>query len=140
MNRENKISVLLVQPMKKARMVEINDSLEAMQAVVGGNIEEYMPFEDDVALVCNEEGKMNGMELNRGIFAKDGQLQDIIAGPFFVCYAPIESENFLSLTPEFEKKYLKIFEFPEQFFRTENGIKPVPFVPESNLKSAQMER
>lgn len=54
-----KISVLLVEPNKYPKMIEIDDTLEAMQEVVGGDIEEYMPFEDEVAIICNEEGKVN---------------------------------------------------------------------------------
>ena len=56
-----KISVLLVEPGKYPRMIEIEDSLEAMQRVVGGDIEEFMPYEEEIAIICNEEGKMNGM-------------------------------------------------------------------------------
>ena len=48
-----KISVLLVEPNKYPKMIEIDDTLEAMQEVVGGYIEEYMPFEDEVAIICN---------------------------------------------------------------------------------------
>ena len=51
-------------------MIEIDDTLEAMQAVVGGNIEEYMPFEDEVAIVCHEEGKLIGLPPNRAIYAE----------------------------------------------------------------------
>lgn len=105
MNEENRINVLLVQPMKEPEMISIDDSLESMQKIVGGNIEEYMPFEDDVALICNEEGKMRGMQLNRAIFSEEsGSLQDVIAGDFFIAYAPIESENFLSLPDDLAKK------------------------------------
>ena len=107
----------------------MKDELSEMQKLVGGYIEEYMPFEDDVALICNDEGKMNAMPLNRGIYNEDGQLQDIIAGPFFICYAPIESESFLSLPEELESKYLKKFDKPEQFFRTDDGIKAVKYDP-----------
>lgn len=45
---EKKISVLLIEPEKKPRTVEISATLEAMQELVGGYIEEYMPFEDEV--------------------------------------------------------------------------------------------
>lgn len=65
-----KISVLFIEPGKYPKMIEIDNSLEAMQEVVGGDIEEYMPFSDDVAIVCNEEGKMNGAELNRAVYDK----------------------------------------------------------------------
>ena len=75
--------------------------------------------------ICNEEGKMNGMSLNRAIKNENGMLMDIIAGPFFIAYAPIESEKFLSLPDNLEKKYMKKFEKPERFLRTDFGIKPV---------------
>mgnify|MGYP001070118420 FL=1 len=65
------ISVLLIQPGKYPKTVAIEDSLEAMQALVGGDIEEYMPFEDEVAIICNEEGKVNGLPLNRAVYAEE---------------------------------------------------------------------
>ena len=65
-----KISVLIVEPNKYPKMIEIDDTLEAMQAIVGGDIEEYMPFEDEVAIVCHEEGKLIGLPPNRAIYAE----------------------------------------------------------------------
>lgn len=65
------ISVLLIQPGKYPKIVAIEDSLEAMQALVGGDIEEYMPFEDEVAIICNEEGKISGLPLNRAVYAEE---------------------------------------------------------------------
>lgn len=65
----NKISVLLIEPNKYPKMIEIDDTLEAMQKVVGGDIEEYMPF-DDVAIICNEEGKVNGLTPNRAVYGE----------------------------------------------------------------------
>lgn len=97
----------------------------------------YMPFtsddprEDDIAIVCNEEGKMNRMPLNRAITDEEGQMLDIIAGPFFICYAPLESETFESLPPDLEEKYHKKFEQPESFFKTEKGITSVKYEPDS---------
>lgn len=130
------ISVLLVQPNKYPKMIEIEDTLEAMQAVVGGDIEEYMPFDDEVAIICNEEGKVNGLTLNRAIYDSDKQMIDIMAGDFFICYAPISSEKFLSLPPDLAKKYSEKFHYPERFFRDAVGIKAVPFTP----LSKEMER
>ena len=51
---DTKIKVLLVEPEKYPKEIVIDDSLEAMQEVVGEDIEEYMPFDDDVAIICNE--------------------------------------------------------------------------------------
>ena len=97
---DSKIKVLLVEPEKYQKEIEIDDSLEAMQEVVGGDIEEYMPFDDDVAIICNEEGKVRGLPLNRAVYVQDNdkkEMVDIICGKFFICYAPPESESFQSL-------------------------------------------
>lgn len=125
------INVIYVEPGKEARTIEMKDELSEMQNLVGGLIEEYMPFEDDVAIICNDEGKMRGLPLNRGICSDDGTLMDIIAGPFFIAYAPVESERFLSMPKELEEKYTEKFRQPEQFFRTPEGIKAVKYEPET---------
>lgn len=121
MEERNSIEVIMVEPGKRPRIEVMNDSLEAMQKAVGGYIEEYMPFEDEVAIVCNDEGKINGLEPNRGIFDKEGELQDIICGSFFICYAPVESEKYLSLPDNLRKKYEEMFRHPEMITRKDTG-------------------
>lgn len=118
----NKIEVIFVEPNKEASVIEIHRDLESMQRLVQGHIEEYMPFEDEVAIVCNEEGKMLGLDLNRGIKGENGDLQDIICGNFFICYAPIESEEFLSMPQDLKIKYLQMFKQPEVFFKKGDKI------------------
>lgn len=148
MNEQNeKLRVILLKPGELAEIVEIDDNLESMQRLVEGNIEEYMPFEDasdprigDCAVVCNEEGKMRGMELNRGISDQNGRLQDIIAGPFFICYAPVESEKFLSMPPDLEEKMRKKFEFPERFFVSGNRIQSKQSEPKKQDREHVTER
>ena len=54
---------------------EYNSSLESLQAAVGGGlIEAVYPFEEEVAIVCNEEGKINGMPLNRALYTEPEQM------------------------------------------------------------------
>jgi len=67
---KNKLKVLFVEPNKVARFIEIEDDLKVMQDIVGGYIAEYLPFDDDVALVCNDEGKLDGLPLNRQYILK----------------------------------------------------------------------
>ena len=117
-------------------MIELEDSLEAMQRVVGGDIEEFMPYEEEIAIICNEEGKMNGMLPNRAIYsepegAKGREMVDIIFGQFFICYAPAESEKFLSLQKELAQKYEAQFKLPERFFKQGDNIIAVPYKPKS---------
>ncbi len=116
-----KISVLLVEPGKYPKEIKIEDSLEAMQELVDGHIEEYMPFDDEVAIICNEEGKAKGLPLNRAIYTKDKEIEDIICGKFFITYAPLESESFLNMPDEMMKKYKEQFKYPERFSRDHTG-------------------
>lgn len=126
---DEKIKVILVKPNEVSEVAYIDPSLESMQGIVGGLIEEFMPFEDDVALICNEEGKISGLPLNRSIRAENGEIVEIIAGTFFMAYAPIESENFLSMPDNLLEKYDRRFKMPEQFFRTARGIQAIKFNP-----------
>lgn len=129
---DEQIKVILVQEGKPAKSVSIENKLEAMQELVGGQIEEYMPFADDIAIICNEEGKMCGLPLNRAIYAEDtNEMIEIIAGDFFIAYAPIDSEKFESLPKELEEKYLKKFKKPEKFVKLNNEIKAIPYTPKS---------
>jgi hypothetical protein len=123
------LRVILCKPGETAEVVEIEDELESMQDLVGGLIEPYDPFYsetdpryENVILVCNEEGKLMQLPLNRAIVDEDGRVMDVIRGPFFLCYAPIESERFLSIPPDLEEEFLRKYELPEKFYRSENGI------------------
>lgn len=80
--KEKKINVVLCEPGKQARTATIEASLERYQKIVGGYIEAYYPFEEPVCIVCNEEGKINGLPLNRAVYADPdcGEMLDIIAG------------------------------------------------------------
>ena len=124
-----KIKVVLLEPEKIARVAEIDATLEGMQSVVGGLIEPAYYFEDPVCIVVNEEGKMIGLDLNRGVYDDNKQLIDIIAGTAFIC--DCSGENFGSLNDEQIKKYTKKFKYPERFFKVADQIKGIPFNPQS---------
>ena len=140
MSENKRIEVILLQTGMEAKVIEIENDLDTMQTIVDGYIEEYMPFEDDVALVCNEEGKVRELELNRAIRDEHGAILDIIAGDCFLCYAPIESEEFLSMPEDLKEKYLEKFREPEEFFRTPSGIKAVALTPKSRETDREFER
>ena len=103
------MKILVIKPYQKPEVVEIDHTLEAMQAVVGGYIEEVYPFEDEVALVVNEEGKINGLPMNRFLFDDDGNLLDIIVGNFFICGAPSDCDSFTDIPDELIAKYTNRF-------------------------------
>ena len=111
---------LKIEPGKKPEVLELADRLEEMQKVVGGYIQALYPFDDPVALICNEEGKLLGLPLNRALRDEDGEIYDAIAGTFFICGAPPDSENFTSLKDEQVAYWLRRFAEPE-FFVSVNG-------------------
>ena len=108
----NKIKVLMVEPKKEAYETEIGSSLKDMQIVVGGNIETFCPYDEPVVIVCNEEGKLHGLPLNRVVCDGSGNALDIIAGTFFVCRLG-DDEDFASLTPALMEKFKRVFLTPQ---------------------------
>lgn len=106
------MTVLLVEPGKVPRRAEIGDDLKSMQEVVGGLIQAVYPFEEPVALICHEEGKLIGLPLNRLLLDENGSVYDVVAGTFFLCAAPADSENFESLSEEQINRYTDYFRYP----------------------------
>lgn len=132
-----KIEILVVEPMIKPYKAVIDNTLDAMQKVVGGYIEPI--YLDDVAVVVNEEGKINGSPLNRSLY-DNGERFDIAAGTFFVC--GLGEENFDSLTPEQQKKYAEEF-YPAEIFyinkKSEIASLKVEPVEKSKTKNKDLE-
>ena len=110
------MKILVIEPMKAPKVKEIENTLEAMQEEVGGYIEAIYPFEEPAALICNEEGKINGLPLNRALRDEDEQIYDVICGTFFLCAAPPDEENFCSLSDEQIDRFTNLFRHPELFF------------------------
>ena len=99
------MKILFVEPGKEAQPAEIQGALKEMQAIVGGQIQALYPWEDSVALICNDEGKLLRLPLNRAL-----EDYDMIAGNFFIC--GIEGDAFVSLSDPLMIKYQEKFHGP----------------------------
>ncbi len=117
--------VLVVEPERRPEVRRIDDSLKAMQEIVGGSIQP-VHLENSVVLVCNDEGKLLDLPANRGLRDKNGQLCDIVCGTFFLCSAPPDSDHFTSLTPEQTEQYRERFYTPEMFWGMDGRIVCLP--------------
>ena len=112
------MNVLVIAPGQFPEAKEIKNGLTAFQTVVGGPIQAVYPVQEPVALICHEEGKLLGLPLNRCLRLEDtGEIYDIIAGTFFLCVAPPDSDRFESLSPEQVEHYTKCFQHPDIFPR-----------------------
>ena len=107
--KEEKIRVLALLPTEYAKMVTIDNTLEAMQQFVGGLIE-CPPMDDpeaDIVLVCNDEGKLLQLPPNRWLWGG----QDPLVGPAFIA-AGDEEGNLCSLSDVMLEKYTNLFKEP----------------------------
>lgn len=114
------MKVLIVEPGQYPREAEIEKSLAAEQAIVGGLIECVYPWQDNACIVCNDEGKLEGLPLNRML----GDY-DVIAGTFFV--VGLTQDDFCSLTNEQADRYKAMFFKPQLFVPYRGGLMQVPY-------------
>ena len=115
-NIEKIIRILKIEPQKLPYEKKINNDLEGIQGEVEG-LFECIYLDDNCILVCNEEGKLNGMELNRRVG------NDIIAGPFFIAGDSCDGE-FISLTDEQIEQYTNEFSKIQEFTGEEPEAQP----------------
>lgn len=99
------MNVLVVEPGYLPYEKEIPDTLNAdehlraLQEIVGGWIQAIYPYDEDVAIVCNEEGLINGLPFNRSVPGGYGG----VFGTFFIC--GLGEDNFCSLPPKLMERF-----------------------------------
>ena len=114
--KEKMIKVLKVEPGQAPAVKEIQNDLKSLQAEVDGFIE-CISFPNGCVVVCNEEGKLNGMQPNRRLGA------DIICGRFFVCDTT-RSGDFSSLGKSKIAEYSRLFSEVPVFSGEEPELEP----------------
>ena len=122
------MQVVVVEPEKKPIVQDIDAGLESMQKIVGGPIEAVYPFDEPVVLICNEEGKLLNLPLNRALRDDEGTVYDIISGTFFLCAAPPDSDRFAGLTDQQIKTYMERFDMPEMFLNVGGNLFVLPYL------------
>jgi len=108
---QKEIKVLMVEPLKEPKAVTLKADLASLQKAVsiGASYQgliEIITIDNGVCLLCNEEGKLIGLEGNRRIG------NDIIAGVFYVV-GENNDGDLISLTEEQMQTYKERFRNPE---------------------------
>lgn len=119
-----KMTVLVVEPEKKPYIKEIESGLESLQREVGGYIQAIYPFDSPCAIVCDEEAKLKGSQINRALRDDEGHIYDIVAGTFLI--VGLGEENFTSLNPKEMKEMSELFQTPELFMKVNNKLVVIP--------------
>ena len=103
-----------------------------MQALVGGYIQAVYPYEEPAALICNDDGKLDGLPLNRALRDSDGDVYDIVAGNFFI--TGLGKSEFTDLPHELAEQFAERFRQPEMFLRMGDKIVAAP-APDEQVQS-----
>lgn len=114
-----RIRMLEIAPLEAPRLIEVDHTLENLQKLVGGTVQAVYPWDDLVAILCDDDGKAKGYPANRILTDEDGNPYDIIVGTFYIC--GLTSTDFGSISDELAERYTEKFRYPEMFMRTENG-------------------
>ncbi len=118
------LKVIYVEPGKKAYVTEMGKGLEPIQRAVQGHYEHVYLGKDKAVILCNEEGKLNGMQGNR----RYNNGENVIAGPFVI--VGLGRNEYVSLTDEQVDKYMQIFGEPEDISEEETQADmKVEFIP-----------
>jgi hypothetical protein len=109
--KEKEITVVKVEPMKNPVIATLANDLDSLQKAVsiGADYQgliEFVYLEDNVSILCNEEGKLIALEPNRRLG------EDILCGVFYLV-AEDKNGNLKSLTPAQQDKYLRMFWEPD---------------------------
>ena len=115
--KQQVIEVLMVEPGREPRIVRLDNSLESLQAAVSIGADyrgliEIISLSDEVCILCNEEGKLIGLEPNRRLWS------DVLCGVFYVT-GQDEEGNLCSLSAKDMEHYKKYFAIPECITREE---------------------
>lgn len=109
--------IVKVEPNKPAYTTDIPNTLDAIQAAVGGGFFEVVYCGNHICLCCNDEGKLNGMPPNRRVG------YDIICGEFFLV-GDDGCGDFRSLTDTECEDLCEIFAEPHTFTGNEPELTP----------------
>ena len=109
------MKILVCEPGKHPYIKDIEHTLENLQKEVGGYIQALYPYEEEVAVVCNEEGLFLDLDWNR-VVAPYGPVK----GTFFIC--GIDVDSFCGLTDEQIETYKARFWDPELLIPTPEGM------------------
>ena len=115
--KTTEIKVLMVEPGKRPRVTTLANDLDALQKAVsiGADYQgliEIISIGNGDCLLCNEEGKLIGLEGNRRV------RDDIIVGVFYIM-SEGKDGNLVSLSERKIQHYTKLFWEPEVFDRTD---------------------
>lgn len=113
MKKQETVRAILVKAHVDPKEIVIPNDYRFWQKLVGGLVQCIYPFDDSVAVICNDEGKLLHMEPNRNILGADDRVLDTINGDFLIFnYGELEDDTdgeFIDMTDKQVAKYLDYY-------------------------------
>ena len=111
--KQKKIRVLMIAPGKEPDIVTLDNNLDALQKAVSidapsQGLIEIITLDKKNCILCNEEGKLIGLEPNRRLG------YDILCGVFYICGQSKDGE-LRSLSEDRIRFWSHVFAEPEYF-------------------------
>lgn len=126
-----KIAIIVCEVGKEARIGSVENELEELQNVVGGDIE-FFDLDDEISIICNEESKINGMRLNRVIRDEENKIIEVMAGDFMIVRSDYETGDIKSLTEEQIANLIEKYKYPEHIYQINDVILAEKYKPRNN--------
>lgn len=121
------MTVLVKKPNMPAEVAEMDNTLEALQQVVGGTIECVYPFKAPIAIIVNDGGKLLGMDANF-VLAAEGEPYDLVVGTAII--AGLSEDDFQSLDADSIESFSRFLNKPQIYCLINNKIIPAIAVDE----------
>ncbi len=106
---DQKMEVLVVEPGRPPRLDRMENTLEAVEAVLGGRAQLGCFLPQRVMLVSRQDAA--GLPPNRCMPGK----KEAVHGAFLLCGIPEEGNSFASLTPGQQEEFRAVFATPGEF-------------------------
>ena len=115
--------ILVIKHGKAPYTQDIDNDLETLQKLVDGYIQFTYPYNDSVAVMCNEDGKLmsNRCPPNRVMLDDYGRVQDVIYGTMVILGISEIDGELTSLTEDQIEHYSEVFHYPNEFYIRPDG-------------------
>lgn len=113
MKKQKEIKALMVEPGKAPVVTTLKNDLRSLQEAVSIGADyvgliEIISIDENICILCNEEGKLIGLEPNRRFY------NDVLVGVFYVV-SEDGNGNLTSLSQNMIEYYSEYFAKPEIF-------------------------
>ena len=128
----NMITVIKCCHGREAVVEQIENTLSSLQQLLEcDTIQVVYPYDDPIAVICDDNGKMVGKPLNRALLDEtETEVMDLFVGTFLIVGVNIDEGEFVSLTDELQETYLRKFWLPDIFVQRGSGLTIIHLTPD----------